>query len=311
MSEKSNKIKDNIVELFELELAMAQVKVAKEEKIKWNQSIWKIGNSIRLYLHVSAEGRRLSEYTEYFFGFQDSLRDHFQEKYEERMLFACGYTNGMPEKLYLIHATDILHDETIVQQQKDSYKLHIELYHNGRQRIRENQRDIKGDLISVYELPKLLLYLAIQEDMNLGPAKYIYEYEGGDVDRVHEITRMLMDAAEVIELKQSYQWRCQICSHRISIGSDLYYAEAYHIWPLRCGGTAERSNILVVCPNHHREFEYGCLRIVPDDTNFAICHMDPKNEFNKVKLCLKSGHEIDPKNLKYHEKNIWRGDSGD
>ena len=308
MSRESDEVKGNIMKLLELELGRAKIAIRQEAR-----SIWKIGDSMRIYLTFSI-GRSLSNYMEYFFDFQDSLLGDFMDLYGEYMLFACGYANGMPKKLYRIYARSILDDESIVKSsiRRDKYEVHIEVYHDGRQRIRENGMDIKRDLISVYELPGWLLHLVIQEDMNLEPARYynIYEYddpEYADIDRIYEITRGLMDTAEAIKLKELYEWKCQICGSRIHRGSSFDYAEVYRIWPLRYGGPDERTNMLVVCPNHHTELGYGCLKVVTDGAGLRIIHIDSDSEFDDSTLYMNPGHNIDPKNLDYHEKNIWQG----
>jgi hypothetical protein len=65
--------------------------------------------------------------------------------------------------------------------------------------------------------------------------------------------------------------------------------------------------MLVVCPNHHIEFEYGCLKVASDGESFGLSHIDSKNSFNGSSLHVESGHDLGAENLRYHEANIWRG----
>ena len=53
-------------------------------------------------------------------------------------------------------------------------------------------------------------------------------------------------------LKSYYRHRCQVCGHEFQDMYDVEYAEAHHIHRLSDGGPDISSNIVVLCPNHHR-----------------------------------------------------------
>ena len=67
------------------------------------------------------------------------------------------------------------------------------------------------------------------------------------------------------EIKELYQFRCQICGEKLKIGSG-WYAEASHIQPLGKphNGPDAKSNILCLCPNHHVLLDYGMITINND-----------------------------------------------
>lgn len=59
---------------------------------------------------------------------------------------------------------------------------------------------------------------------------------------------------------------CQICNNYIQMKNGNKYVEAAHIKPKHQGGDEKPENILVVCPNHHKEFDYGNLKIISHDS---------------------------------------------
>lgn len=45
---------------------------------------------------------------------------------------------------------------------------------------------------------------------------------------------------------------CQICGQDFEASCGVPYAETHHIKYLRAGGPDISTNIVVICPNHHR-----------------------------------------------------------
>ncbi|WP_413168403.1 HNH endonuclease [Capilliphycus salinus ALCB114379] len=39
------------------------------------------------------------------------------------------------------------------------------------------------------------------------------------------------------------------------------YAEGHHLVPLSQGGSQDASNVVILCPNHHRMFHYAVVSI--------------------------------------------------
>jgi len=62
-------------------------------------------------------------------------------------------------------------------------------------------------------------------------------------------------------LKIIRDFKCQICSKQIKKSDGSFYIEAAHIKPKREDGNESPQNILILCPNHHKEFDYGELKI--------------------------------------------------
>ena len=58
-------------------------------------------------------------------------------------------------------------------------------------------------------------------------------------------------------LKRLHDFKCQLCGLQIPKKNGGYYIEAAHIHPKRMKGPEIPDNILILCPNHHKEFDYG------------------------------------------------------
>jgi hypothetical protein len=106
--------------------------------------------------------------------------------------------------------------------------------------------------------------------VNLQPAPEKHTPRAIDIEnpsqpeRVRQETyRILRDTALAREVKESHQYRCQICKQTLKLGDNTPYAEAHHIMPLGTphNGPDVRSNILCVCPNDHVFLDYGAIKL--------------------------------------------------
>lgn len=72
------------------------------------------------------------------------------------------------------------------------------------------------------------------------------------------------DTPLIKALKRLCDFRCQFpdCGVRIPKRDGGFYVEVAHIKPVKEGGRSVLGNLLVLCPNHHKEFDYGVLEIV-------------------------------------------------
>lgn len=101
------------------------------------------------------------------------------------------------------------------------------------------------------------LYLALQqlnEKMkNIEPEK-----------RFAEIEQTLRKDKKIVELlKKSANYKCQFpnCESEILTRKGTNYFEVAHIQPIHKSGKSILGNLIVLCPNHHKEFDYGTLYI--------------------------------------------------
>lgn len=84
--------------------------------------------------------------------------------------------------------------------------------------------------------------------------------------RVHaKVLQMIRrDSGLIKSLKKLRDYRCQFpgCEIRIQKKDGSFYIEVAHIKPVRRGGKSVIGNLLVLCPNHHKELDYGDLQIL-------------------------------------------------
>lgn len=80
-------------------------------------------------------------------------------------------------------------------------------------------------------------------------------------------TTLRNDSAIINAIKKAAGYKCQFrnCGHQIKKKDGSYYIEVAHIEPVKNLGQSILGNLLVLCPNHHKEFDYGD-RVVKEQT---------------------------------------------
>lgn len=113
------------------------------------------------------------------------------------------------------------------------------------------------------------------------------------------VYRKIRDTKLSKKLKELYNHRCQICGHKIFLGEKRYYSEAHHLKPLGSphNGPDIIDNLIVLCPNHHVEFDSLAIAINPE-TNL-IEHLDSMNKYIGKDLFFNQ-HNIGKKYIQYH-----------
>ena len=77
------------------------------------------------------------------------------------------------------------------------------------------------------------------------------------------------DNKTIAQIKKLRGKKCQICGHYILQKDGGKYVEAAHITAKSEKGVERPHNILILCPNHHKEFDYGEKKII-EHTNYKI-----------------------------------------
>ncbi len=128
--------------------------------------------------------------------------------------------------------------------------------------------------------------------------QYIFPDEAQNTDerlpperRIYETNTIIRDQYLPRQVKEIYEYRCQICNVRLESGV-YWYAEAAHIRALGKphNGVDHLNNILCLCPNHHKLFDMGGFSIEDDLTIPAL----------KGKLYKHPSHTLDLDALRYH-----------
>jgi predicted HNH restriction endonuclease len=119
--------------------------------------------------------------------------------------------------------------------------------------------------------------------------------DGNPDKKIKQTTVFDRNTTIVKKLKKQYGNSCQVCGYRIKKADGTFYSEVHHFWPLKLGGDDNKQNMLVLCPNHHNEFEFCALALLEDGISVVNCK-------NKVVFTLKllSGHSIHDKNINFH-----------
>jgi hypothetical protein len=101
--------------------------------------------------------------------------------------------------------------------------------------------------------------------------------------------RVLRDTTLARKIKLLHRDHCQICGLALELPDGATYSEAHHIIPLGQphNGPDVAGNILVVCPNHHAQCDFGALRL------------------DREGIRAELGHEISDESLRYHNERIY------
>ena len=87
-------------------------------------------------------------------------------------------------------------------------------------------------------------------------------------------TRNKRDNESIAIIKYLRDSKCQICGKFIVKKDGSYYVEAAHVDPKRDKGKETLENILLLCPNHHKEFDLGEREIIYRDDKLLILKMN-------------------------------------
>ena len=92
------------------------------------------------------------------------------------------------------------------------------------------------------------------------------------------------DNRTIAQLKIIRGFKCQICGVSILKKDGSKYIEAAHIKPKYQKGRETPDNIILLCPNHHKEFDLGELHIISHSTQHLEFSLN--GEICKLKLSI-------------------------
>lgn len=118
------------------------------------------------------------------------------------------------------------------------------------------------------------------------------------------VSRTVRDTKMSRDLKSSYNHICQICGRTITLPNGKRYAEGHHLQPLGSShnGPDIAENLLILCPFHHTEFDYGSISIHPE--SLKIKHIDQNNIHHGTDPAYLR-NDLGKGFLEYHYKNIF------
>ena len=120
------------------------------------------------------------------------------------------------------------------------------------------------------------------------------------------VSRIVRDSARATQLKALYENRCQVCGESTCSGDGSRYVEAHHLRPLGAAhlGPDVEANMLVLCPNHHAEFDLGAIALEPD--SLTLIHVARNDHWHGKRLSLLK-HELHANCLKYARDVLFGG----
>ena len=110
--------------------------------------------------------------------------------------------------------------------------------------------------------------------------------------KLFEVMRFLRDSGKVKKLKELYCNRCQICGYTFEYDEGKFYSEVHHYNPLMASADDELDNMIVVCPNHHAEFDHNMIAV--DSSSTIIIDRRGKKIAG---IRFKNGHSLNRKNI--------------
>lgn len=131
------------------------------------------------------------------------------------------------------------------------------------------------------------------------PERSAVDYESPE-ETTTKVTRRIRNTEISNELKQLYEYRCQVCDERRQQSEDDYYAEAHHIKPLKDGGPDDAANIIILCPNHHADFDFGLVKVEPSNLKITHAYEDDSDRY----LSINPGHELDDNFIAYNNEEV-------
>ena len=142
-------------------------------------------------------------------------------------------------------------------------------------------------------------WLSELETLTLSPEEY-----RGEVGRYQTLVdRIYRDQTMVEDLKQLYGDRCQLCGTRLARRDGTGYSEVHHLQPLGRphDGPDVRDNVLVLCPNHHSDFDNGVVEVDPG--TLEIVH-PYGSAVDGNQIIVEGDHQPGVEFLTYHNERI-------
>ena len=115
-----------------------------------------------------------------------------------------------------------------------------------------------------------------------------------------ERNEQIRDRRKAAALKRHYNNACQFCDTQLQVGDGQLYSEAAHIKGLGepHNGPDIESNMLVLCPNHHLQFDRGVLRLRKIGDDYKIESAVARDPLNGKWIMLT--HKLEYEYVSYH-----------
>ena len=153
----------------------------------------------------------------------------------------------------------------------------------------------------IHQIKEEFYFAKIKNKKSLehSPKKLPWEKTIGKSQRKRKNIESYLRNKNVKPLKILYDDKCQIvqCGFRLKYvnekGKYLQYSEVHHYNPLKNEGDDDWSNMVVLCPNHHAEFDFRAKFI--DSDKITITDKNGKETGETIRF--HKDHKFDKKNI--------------
>lgn len=149
-------------------------------------------------------------------------------------------------------------------------QLHIEYYEGIQQVNMKSMRNIYDKFLTIpmgtHDEHEQMEIIKEFKSQNKTKQDIINELKNLNPTDPEEVTinskTFKRDNRTIAQIKILRDFKCQICSTSIKKKDGTFYIEAAHIEPKHRKGRETPDNILLLCPNHHKEFDYGVRNVL-------------------------------------------------
>ena len=153
-------------------------------------------------------------------------------------------------------------------------------------------KKIKMPFPGIYELKKNFKASLNTPKSQFNPLIIPFTQRKPAQKKIFEVIRFLRDPKKVKKLKELYHNKCQICGYTLEYDKGKFYSEVHHYNPLKASAADEEDNMIVVCPNHHAEFDHNMIAIDHDGTTII-----DRGGKKIAAIRFKNEHSLDVKNI--------------
>jgi hypothetical protein len=127
--------------------------------------------------------------------------------------------------------------------------------------------------------------------------------------RLQEMQAQVRNPKNVRELKSLYVHTCMFCGKQtiVGVGPEKFYSEGAHIKPVGepHNGPDVKSNMLLLCPEHHLQFDRGVLSMIKNDSAFKIISKVPGDYLHGKQVEVRHPHTLSGEMVTWHA-NYWK-----
>ncbi len=208
------------------------------------------------------------------------IADNYKVKSSDRLVGQNGFAymdEGFAERILLDELTELSQAGIL----ESDYKKLIKIYEyytgkNFKPLFFSKDEKEQTELTKYYKNSKTKAEI-------LADLKNIKQTDSEEVVLNHKTYRR--DNKTIAQIKILRDFKCQICGVRIIKKDGSFYVEAAHIIAKHQKGREALDNIVLLCPNHHKEFDFGHLVI----RNHTKTFVDIKLNGRVYKLNLTTG----------------------